>query len=71
MQYFYVPGTITYFNLFNFDSNWKYICTIIITSYITMKTYNEYLIESGDVGGGGCQALLSSLMSYCKPEKLT
>ena len=46
MQYFYVPGTITYFNLFNFDSNWKYICTIIITSYITMKTYNEYLIES-------------------------
>ena len=46
MQYFYVPGTITYFNLFNFDSNWKYICTIIITNYITMKTYNEYLIES-------------------------
>ena len=46
MQYFYVPGTITYFNLFNFDNNWKYICTIIITSYITMKTYNEYLIES-------------------------
>ena len=46
MQHFYVPGTITYINLFNSDSNLKYICTIIIISYITMKTYNEYLIES-------------------------
>ena len=46
MQHFYVPGTVTYINLFNSDSNLKYICTIIITSYITMKTYNEYLIES-------------------------
>ena len=47
MQHLYVPGSITYINLFNSDSNLKYICTIIIIiSYITMKTYNEYLIES-------------------------